>query len=220
MRSLLSIAHVFAGTWLLCDVASALAHDLPISEMMLAADEDRLHLEIVLNASELNFFSELDLDKNGHLTPMELAERDEQVARQVVDRIEIYIDDQLVQADVAGIVPNYNTHHLTIRAHYPVDATSAKVEVSSRLAAITHATHLLQLTFQRPLATQKAGLTTRRAVAHFPALTPESSATAQISTANQDSPKEASQSWWKRLGLPFGLLLLFGTIPILFTINR
>ena len=214
MKALLCIALMVSVAWLLCEAESTSAHDLPLSEMMLVAGEDRLHLEIVLNAPELMFFSELDLDKNGHVNPAELAGREEQVARRVVDCVEIWVADHLVHADVAGIVPNHNTHHLTIRAHYPVDATRATVDISSRLAAITHAAHLLQITFRRPLAIQKASLAANRSKARFAGFAPEptTATDAEGFLEETESPEATTWSWWRRIGLPVSLSLLVGSL--------
>ena len=129
---------LIAATLLLAVGQSQLqAHNLPISEMMLVADDEYLHMEVVINATELTFFREMDVDRNGHVSLAETEDWGEQVSRRVVDCFDIRVDGQVVKVDVAGLVPNHNTHHLTIRAHYPVDVAEASVELTSRLAAIT-----------------------------------------------------------------------------------
>lgn len=156
-----------AGVALLLQFGAVYAHDLPVSELKLVADKDRLHLEIMLNAWELQFFNELDADKNGLLNPQELKGPEEQIARRIVESLDLRVAGAPVTADIVGIVPDYNTHHLTIRAHYPVDAAEATVEVGSRLAALTSAAHIVNVTLQRAGETERASISNSDSVARF-----------------------------------------------------
>lgn len=195
------------------------AHDLPVSELKLVAGDDRLHLEIMLNAWELQFFNELDGDKNGLLDRQELDAREEQIARRVVDTLDIRIDNQLIAADVAGVVPDYNTHHLTIRAHYPVDARDAQMEVSSRLAAITNAAHVVKLTLRRTATTERATLSSSDSLASFPGLVRESPEESTASERDGQEAEDARSRLQSRIGTGLVLALAVGGVLLLSSRN-
>ena len=203
---------IAAVSLLAIDFSRAQAHNFPISEMMLVADEEYLHMEIVLNATELTFFRELDRDQNGHLNLTEVADRSEEVSRRVVDCFEIRINGQLVEADIVGLVPNYNTHHLTIRAHYLVDATEASVEVASQLAAITHGAHLVQLVYRTPHENHRARLNATAASVLFPAPPAGRETALETLTTKTTANSWESQSWWERFGVAIGLSFLLGSL--------
>jgi len=209
---MLKHALITAVSLLVIDGSRVQAHNLPISEMMLVADEDYLHMEIVLNATELTFFRELDRDQNGHVNLAEVADRGEQVSRRVVDCFEIRVNGQVVEADVAGLVPNYNTHHLTVRAHYPVDAAEASVELTSRLAAITHGAHLVQLVYRTPHENHRARLNATSASVLFPAPTTGRRTRLETLTTKTTANSWGSQSWWERFGVAIGLSFLLGSL--------
>lgn len=196
------------------------AHNLPISEVMLVADEEYLHMEIVLNATELIFFRELDRDRNGHVSLAEAAERGDQVSRRVVDCFEIQVDGQVVEADVAGLVPNHNTHHLTIRAHYPANATEASVKLTSRLAAITHGAHLVQVVYRTPHGLHKARLNASTGSVLFPAPPARRSTKPETSKVKTTGTAQGPQSWWKRFGVAAGASLLISCFFLFCKINR
>ncbi len=203
---------IAAVSLLAIDESRVQAHNFPISEMMLVADEEYLHMEIVLNATELTFFRELDRDQNGHVNLAEVADRGEQVSRRVVDCFEIRVNGQVVEAEIAGLVPNYNTHHLTIRAHYLVDATEASVEVTSQLAAITHGAHLVQLVYRTPHENHKVRLNATAASVLFPAPPADSSIRLETLTTKTTANSVESPSWWERFGVAIGLSFLLGSL--------
>lgn len=197
-----------------------LAHNQPISEMMLVADDDYLHMEIVLNATELTFFRELDRDHNGHVNLAEVADLDEQVSRRIVDCFEIRVDGHIVEADVVGLVPNHNTHHLTVRAHYPVDATESSVELTSHLAAITHGAHLVHVVYRTPLEDQKARLSSTAASILFPA--PQSRHSNSLGDVKREATPNSpgTRPMLQRIGVSVGAFLLLGGIYLFYKKNH
>ena len=124
------------------------AHTLPISYLSLVPDADYLHLELVLNPFELNFFSELDTNKDGRLEPAELQGRQELVSGRILDCVKLRVGGQPVAAEVAGVTPDPDSHHLTLRAQYHVDARHRPLEVQSSLVSITSGSHLTQVTYR------------------------------------------------------------------------
>jgi hypothetical protein len=158
MRFLLHLAASIAAVGFLCDASPASGHDLPICDMRIVVAEKSMHVELVLNSAELNFFSEIDRDKNGFLDQQELEKESLQISKLVVDCFSFQVDGQPVQAAVHGIVPTVGSHHLTIRAHYPVDARRKTVSLESRLLAITRKSHVIEVTFQRPDRRESARL--------------------------------------------------------------
>ena len=211
---------IAAVSLLAIDESRVQAHNFPISEMMLVADEEYLHMEIVLNATELTFFRELDRDQNGHLNFTEVADRGEQVSRRVVDCFEIRVNGQVVEADIVGLVPNYNSHHLTIRAHYLVDATEASVEITSHLAAITHGAHLVQLVYRTPHENHRVRLNATAASVLFPAPAAGRSTRLETLTTKTAANSWGSPSWWERFGVAIGLSFLLGSLFLFCKKNR
>jgi hypothetical protein len=142
--------------WLLG--VAAFAHDLPISNMAIVVDQNAVHLELVLNAEELSFFSEIDTNNDGLAGLKEVEAKSEQISKTIVDCFKLLIDGKPAPAAVYGVVPDIGTHHLTIRAHYSIDAREMPVHLTSDLAAITQRAHVVEVTFRRPNVRQAARL--------------------------------------------------------------
>jgi hypothetical protein len=162
--------------------ASGVAHTLPISFLTLVPDENYLHLELTLNPFELTFFSELDANRDGRLDPGEWNGQGEKIAWRILDAVQVRVDGRLVVPDIAGLTPSYESHHITVRAHYAVDARKAAVSVESKLAGITSGAHLTQLSFGNGDHTQAARLEGQSNQAKFeptekPAAVPDTATT-------------------------------------------
>jgi len=167
------------------------AHTLPISYLYVVPDADYLHLELVLNPFELNFFSELDTNKDGRLDPGELQGQQGIVARRILDCLEVRVAGKPVTAEVAGVSPEVDGHHLTLRAQYHVDARSAPVEIESRLGTITSGSHLTQATYLRAGHRQLAQLDMQSPRVTFEPLEKAERAAASASPARRAAPSLA-----------------------------
>src|SRR3972149_2927313 len=86
-----------------CAASQAAAHDLPISGMRMVADEQFLHVELMLNSGELVFVGELDRNKNGRLEVAEVNEKGDEIAQRIVDCLTLRTGGREIQADVVGI---------------------------------------------------------------------------------------------------------------------
>jgi len=133
------------------------AHDLRLSYVTMKADEDYLHVEMVINWFELNFLSEIDTNKNNHLDIHEIEAQQEEIARRIADCLMLRVDGQEVTAEVCGLVPNPDTHHLTLRVHYPIDAREAAISLESHLDSVTTGMHVAQVSLTQPSG-HRAGL--------------------------------------------------------------
>ena len=130
-------------TW----AANGPAHTLPISYLTLVPDENYLHLELTLNPSELVFFSELDANRDGRLDPAEWKGQGETIAWRILDNLKVRVDGRLVTPEIAGLAQSYESHHLTVGAHYAVDVRQTTLSVESKLSEITSGSHLIQVSF-------------------------------------------------------------------------
>ena len=153
------------ATWLVLAVAGwlgwvtgARAHTLPISYLILAPDSDYLHLELMLNPFELNFFSEIDRNHNHRLDPAELEASRTLVAGKLVECLRLQVGNRVVSPEVFGLIADFDTHHIRLRAHYRVDARTHALTVESTLATLTSGSHVTEVTFRRPGGTQSARL--------------------------------------------------------------
>jgi len=158
MSPMRRLAGSIAVIWILYYPARTFAHDLPISNMTIVAAEESMHVELMLNAAELSFFSEIDRDKDGILDPAEVKSQSEQISRKIIECFSFSIDGKPIPAAVHGVVPDLGSHHLTIRAHYPCDAREAPVYLESSLVSITQRSHVIEVTFHRPDRRQTARL--------------------------------------------------------------
>ncbi len=134
------------------------AHTLPISYVFVVTDQDYVHLELSFNPFELASFSEFDTNKNGRLDPEELISAQEKLTRQILDHLTLSADGKPAVAETAGIAPDADTHHATLRAHYPVAASRAALTLESTLQDITSSSHLSQVNFLRDGKPQLAQL--------------------------------------------------------------
>lgn len=125
----------------------ACAHTLPISYLRLQADADYLHLELVFNAFEISFISELDDNKDGELDEAELMAHGQALANRVVSVLKLTVGGKPVFAETAGMDPDMTGHHVRLRAHYKVDARRLPVTLESDLNSITSSSHLIQVAF-------------------------------------------------------------------------
>ncbi len=161
MRAMFANPKFLLACAIVCATGQAAAHDLPISGMQMVADEQFLHVELMLNSGELVFVRELDRDKNGRLDVAEVNEHGDEVARRIVRCLTLKSDGRTIEPDVAGVVPDVGTHHLTVRAHYPIDARRVPLTVESRLWEITRGAHSTQVTFRALENSQVARLDAR-----------------------------------------------------------
>jgi hypothetical protein len=72
-----------------------------------------------------------------------------------------------VTAGIAGLSPDFDSHHATLRAHYAADARWCSVSVESSLATLTSGSHFTQVTFGRDGVVQSALLDRQSATAKF-----------------------------------------------------
>jgi hypothetical protein len=143
------------------------AHTLPISYLTVVTDTDYIHLELMFNPFELSFFSELDKNKNGQLEPAELEAQKEELTKRLVGSLKLRVNGKRIQAEVSGLIPDVDSHHLTLRAHYHADARRAAVTIESTLPRITSGSHLTLVTFSRGGQPQLAQLDTQSSKVTF-----------------------------------------------------
>jgi hypothetical protein len=151
---------------LLAAVAFALgadlwAHTLPISFVTLVPEADYLHLELTINPFELSFFSEIDRNHNGRLESTELAAAEASITRKLLGALALEVDGRRLEAEVAGINADPESHHFALRAHYPADTRNVPLRLTSTLAAETSGSHLTQVTYRLGERTQAARLDTQ-----------------------------------------------------------
>jgi hypothetical protein len=189
-----------AGLALLASLVVGQSHLLPISYLVLVPDADYLHLELVFNPFELSFFSELDANKDGRLALSELESKKDLITRRVIDCLKVRVGERLVASETAGITPDMMSHHLTLRAHYPVDARRSKLTIESSLSTITSGSHLIQVTYSGSGHRQLANLDMQSARVTF-----------APSVAVKSAPMPLAQK--PGAHAPFGPLLWLLAIP-------
>jgi len=134
------------------------AHTLPISYLTLVPDGNYLHLELTLNPFELNFSSKPDAS-------LETGENG--LSKRILQHIKIKVDGKLLSAETAGLSGEGGSHHLTLRAHFPVANPQATLSIESDLSAITSASHLTEVTLIKGGEHQLARLDSQEHLATF-----------------------------------------------------
>ena len=149
------------------------AHTIPVSYLTIVPDKDFVHVELVLNPFELNFFSEIDANRNGRLDREEVARFEEVGTRQLVDAIQLSVGGKVIRAEVAGASLAVDSHHLILRAHYRVDARQTPLSVRCSLARITRGGHATSVKYINRGRRQSAFLETEESGANFDPASPD-----------------------------------------------
>lgn len=156
-----------------CSGARVSGHTLPISYLFVVTDVDYVHVELSFNPFELACFSEIDTNKNGRLDPPEVGSQGDRIARLLLEKLTLTVDGRKVEAENAGLVPDADTHHARLRAHYRVKAHGAAVTIESSLQGITSSSHLTQVSFLSGGERQLAQLDSQSGKATFKPVTPK-----------------------------------------------
>jgi hypothetical protein len=151
----------------------AFAHTLPISYLFMVTDVDYVHLELSFNPFELASFSEFDTNRNGRLDPAEIESQGDKITKLLLENLTLRVDGKEVAAENAGISPDGDSHHATLRAHYRVKAREAVVSLESNLQKVTSSSHLTQVNCWRGGERQLAQLDSQRHQATFPPVAPK-----------------------------------------------
>ena len=205
-----SLAIVFFGV-----SSKIFAHDLPVCEMSVVAAKESLHMEIVLNSSDLIFYDEIDVNRNGILDTEELDKLGHQISKMVIRSLSFHINGKPVEASTCGIVPSIDTHHLTVRAHYPIDARRKTVKIMSRLASIARNTQAIRVVFRSTASLKMARLDARNPEVQFryQRETPSSVRPASLTVVASDK----SYLFWLYIGTVVVLGLFFSPPKRTFT---
>lgn len=143
------------------------AHTLPISYLFVVADAEYVHLELSFNPFELSEFSELDTNHNARLDAEEFAATQSRITRRLLDHLKLKVNGHLVPVESAGLSPDGDTHHATLRAHFKTDARHATLAIESTLQQVTSSSHLTQVNFLRAGRRGLAQLDARAGTATF-----------------------------------------------------
>lgn len=125
--------------------ARVASHTLPISYLFVVTDVEYVHVELSFNPFELASFSEIDTNKNGRLDPPEVESQGDKIARSLLENLTLSVDGKKVPAENAGISPEADSHHATLRAHYRMKARGATITIESNLQKVTSSSHLTQV---------------------------------------------------------------------------
>lgn len=206
---------------LLLATHAARAHTLPVSTLKLVPSATYLHLELMLNPFELTFFSELDANRDGRLEVGEWDGQGEAIALRILENLKLRVNDQPVVAEIAGLVQNYESHHIFVRAHFAVDARSARVSIESQLTTVTSGSHVTQVTFGTGERVQAARLDMQSNKVTFEPFEPveEPSSSAPGPMARDGAPTlSAFNANEAAVVALLGLLLLAGIPPAVFSV--
>jgi hypothetical protein len=156
---------ILLALWLWATTSGA--HTLPISYLMLVPDGDYLHLELTLNPFDLNSAAGLDEEQQIRLNARQTGSKASGLAAQILDCLSIRANGTKIEAEVAGLTADPDSHHLTLRAHYRMDGRRANLSIESRLTSVMGVSHLTQVTCLRDGREQLAQLNGPAAIAIF-----------------------------------------------------
>ena len=172
-------------------------------------------MELVLNPFELRFFSELDHNRNGRLEPMELQGKEKLISQRLVSCLKLKVDDVAIPAETSGLVDDFDTHHLTVRAHYAAATQRSSITIESSLPTITSGSHITQVTFGTRDRIQSAQLGMNSTAATFDPIEPLES------TSNHSIPAPVASLQTNRLiFILISLIAVSGALAGLFKLTR
>lgn len=168
----------------------AYAHTLPISYLFIVTDADYVHLELSFNPFELVNISEIDTNKNSRLDPAEIESQGDKITRLLLENLTLMVDGKKITAENAGIAPDADSHHATLRAHYRVKTRHATISVESNLQKITSSSHLTQVNCLRDGKRTLAQIDSQSRKATFEPVAPEQKAAKQPRRSNSTETKK------------------------------
>lgn len=135
------------------------AHDIHTSELRVVQYDSVLHLELRMNAFELEFLGGREISKNGVINWDRFSDGKEKVINKLKESLILELNNKPLYTDKTGLTVD-DTHHLIYRAHYyiPENQGSGSLKIESKLREFTSRSHTTRVSFNKSEQQENAQL--------------------------------------------------------------
>lgn len=153
MKILLALTITFLG------YSHSNGHDIYTSELTVIQYDSVLHLELRMNAFELESLGGREMIKNGVIDWDRFSEGKDEIITKLNKALILKLDNNPLLTDKTGITVD-DTHHLIFRAHYNLaeDQRSGLLRIESKLREFTSRSHVTKVSFKKSNQQENAQL--------------------------------------------------------------
>lgn len=144
MKIVLTLTITFLG------YSQSNGHDIYTSELTVIQYDSVLHLELRMNAFELESLGGKEMIKNGVIDWDRFSDSKEKIITKLNKALVLKLDNNPLFTDKTGITID-DTHHLIFRSHYNLtdDQRNGSLRIESKLREFTSRSHVTKVSFKR-----------------------------------------------------------------------
>ncbi|MEX0904254.1 MAG: hypothetical protein WD604_00705 [Balneolaceae bacterium] len=144
------------------------AHDIYTSELKVIQYDSVLHLELRMNAFELESLGGKQMIKNGVIDWDQFSEGKEEIITKLNEALILKLNNNPLFTDKTGLTVD-DTHHLIFRAHYNLaeDQRGSLLRIESKLREFTSRSHVTKVSFKKSDHQENAQLEGNRNTVEF-----------------------------------------------------
>lgn len=144
------------------------AHDIYTSELKIVQNDSVLHLELRMNAFELESLGGREISKNGVIDWDRFSDSKERVINKLKESLILELNNEPLYTDKTGLTVD-DTHHLIYRAHYHLkeDQRRGSLNIESKLREFTSRSHVTKVRFNKSDQQENAQLEGNRNSVEF-----------------------------------------------------
>lgn len=148
--------------------AHSIAHDIYTSELTVIQYDSVLHLELRMNAFELESLGGEQMIKNGVIDWNRFSEGKEEIITQLNEALILKLNNNPLFTNKTGLTVD-DTHHLIYRAHYNLAEghRSGLLRIESKLREFTSRSHVTKVRFKKSEQQENAQLEGNRNSVEF-----------------------------------------------------
>ncbi len=130
--------------------SNSIAHDIYTSELTVLQNNSDLHVELRMNAFELESLGGREMIKNGVIDWDRFSEGKQKIIGKLKKSLILELDKNPLHTDKMGLTID-DTHHLIYRAHYDLaeHQWSGLLRIESKLREFTSRSHVTKVRFKK-----------------------------------------------------------------------
>lgn len=146
----------------------SIAHDIYTSELTVIQYDSVLHLELRMNAFELESLGGREMIKNGVIDWDRFSDGKGEVINKLKEALILELNNMPLYTDKTGLTVD-DTHHLIYRAHYNLaeDQRTGLLRIESELREFTSRSHVTKVRFKKSEQQENAQLEGNRNSVEF-----------------------------------------------------
>lgn len=160
------------------------AHDIYTSELKIVQNDSVLHLELRMNAFELESLGGREMITNGVIDWGRFSNGKKEIINKLKEALILKLNNKLLSTDKTGLTVD-DTHHLIYRAHYHLQENQRRgsLNIESKLREFTSRSHVTKVSFNKSEKQENAQLEGNRNSVEF-----------ELTRENGNEKTEASDS--------------------------